>query len=78
MSSSGKVPFFLVWGVDPCMFGKCLSGTWLKCVKARKDSSRLRQLVSLAHSLYLRFFLLVFLVFYLSGSLQEESIVELR
>lgn len=45
-----KSSYFLGVGVDPCMLGKYLTDTWLKCVKARKNSL-LRQLVSLIRSL---------------------------
>lgn len=31
MSSSGKVPVFLGVCADPCVFGKCLTDTWIKC-----------------------------------------------
>lgn len=30
--------FFWVWGVDPCMFGKSLTDTWLNGATARKTS----------------------------------------
>lgn len=56
VSSSGKVPIFLGVGVDPCMFGKCLTDTWLKCAKGRKkNSGLLQQLVSLTQPLKLQF-----------------------
>lgn len=30
--------FFWVWGVDPCVFGKYLTDTWLNGATARKTS----------------------------------------
>lgn len=41
-----KSSYFLGVGVDPCMLGKCLTDTWLKCVEVRKNNSLLPQLVS--------------------------------
>lgn len=57
--------------VDPCVFGKCLTDTWLKCVKARKKTTAvfLRQLVSLTQPLKLSF--------YMSSPLPEECIVDI-
>lgn len=69
-----KFLFFWGVGVDPCRFGKCLTDTRLKCVKARKNSRLLRQLVSLTQPLKLSYF--VFSVFCLSSSLPEESMAE--
>lgn len=38
--------------VDPCMFGKCLTDTWLKRVKARKKNSSLLKTACIPHSAF--------------------------
>lgn len=76
VSSSGKVPIFLGVGVDLCMFGKCLTDTWLKCANGRKNQ-RSSSTARVPRSTFETSVFFCIFMFHLSSCLPEKSIAEI-